>query len=289
MKLSEAFASFRTNEILALGKSPKTNESYVYAEKITIAYFGDINIRKISVEQIHQFYLWMCRNHAANTARGYICNLRSVLSYHQRNGVRGIVNVSLIKTPQREKKMADFLTTDEFVKFIDELGRPVKGYSRLNRERNVLIAKMLFLTGLRVSELCALNRDSIKDRQFSVIGKSKDPRPCFITRDLEQDLKGYLDKRTDNEPALFIANQTGERITPGIIRSVFRRASVGFGRRVTPHTLRHSYATRMVDEGVDIRYVAELLGHQNLETTQKYTHIRDYRLRLVYENVLERC
>ena len=288
MKLSEAFASFRTNEILALGKSPKTNESYVYAEKITIAYFGDINIKKISVEQIHQFYLWMCQNHAPNTARGYICNLRSVLSYHQRNGVRGIVNTNLIKTPQREKKMADFLTPEEFTRFVVELERPIKGYSRLNRERNVLIAKTLFLTGLRVSELCALNRDSINDRQFSVIGKSKNPRPCFITRDLERELGVYLEKRTDNAPALFIANQTGERITPGVIRSVFRRASVGFGRRVTPHTLRHSYATRMVDEGVDIRYVAELLGHQSLETTQKYTHIRDYRLRLVYENVLEK-
>ena len=288
MKLSEAFTSFRTNEILALGKSPKTNESYVYAEKITIAYFGDINIRKIGVEQVHQFYLWMCRDHAANTARGYICNLRSVLSYHQRNGVRGITNVSLIKTPQREKKMADFLTTDEFVKFIDVLDQPAKGYSRLNRERNVLVAKMLFLTGLRVSELCALDRDSIKDRQFSVVGKSKNPRPCFITRDLEQGLKEYLGKRADDEPALFIANQTGGRIAPDIIRSVFRRASASFGRRVTPHTLRHSYATKMVDEGVDIRYIAELVGHQSLETTQKYTHIRNYRLRLIYEKVLEK-
>lgn len=289
MKLSEAFASFRKNEILALGKSPKTYESYVYAEKIAIAYFGDINIRKIGMEQVHDFYLWMCRSHAANTARGYICNLRSVLSYHQRNGVRGIINTDLIKTPQREKKMADFLTPDEFTRFVVELERPTKGYSRLNRERNVLIAKMLFLTGLRVSELCALDRNSINDRQFSVVGKSKNPRPCFITKDLERELAAYLEKRTDSESALFIANQTGARITPGIIRGVFRRASVGFGRRVTPHTLRHSYATRMVDEGVDIRYVAELLGHQSLETTQKYTHIRDYRLRLVYKNVLEKC
>lgn len=287
MKISEAFASFRTNEILALGKSPKTNESYVYAEKITIAYFGDINIKKISVEQIHSFYLWMCRTHAQNTARGYICNLRSVLSYHQRNGVHGIINISLVKTPQREKKMVNWVTEEEFSRFIAELERPVRGYSRLNRERNVLIAKMLYLTGLRVSELCALNRDSISNRQFSVVGKSKNPRPCFVTRELEREIFSYLAKRTDEEPALFIADQTGARITPGVIRSVFGRASRQFGKRVTPHTLRHSYATRMVDNGVDIRFVAELLGHQSLETTQKYTHIRDSRLRLIYENALK--
>lgn len=288
MKLSEAFTSFRKNEILALGKSAKTYESYVYAEKIAIAYFGDINIKKITVEQVHDFYLWMCQSHAQNTSRGYICNLRSVLAYHQRNGVHGIVNTNLIKTPQREKKSASWITEDEFRCFIAELAKPIRGYSRLNRERNVLIAKMLFLTGLRVSEICALNRNSITNRQFSVVGKSKNPRPCFITKELEADIADYLAKRTDSDPALFVANQTGKRITPGIIRSVFRRASAGFGRRVTPHTLRHSYATRMVDNGVDIRYVAELLGHQSLETTQKYTHIRDYRLRLVYENVLEK-
>lgn len=287
MKISEAFIAYRKNEILALGKSPKTNESYIYAEKIAISYFGDINIRKISIERIHDFYLWMSINHAKNTARGYICNLRSVLAYCQRKGMRGIVDAEQIKTPQREKKSADFLTVDEFSRFLAELDRPVKGYSKLNRERNVLIAKMLFMTGLRIGELCALNRNSIVNRQFSVVGKSKNPRPCFITKELEQDIKIYLEHRQDNSPALFVANQTGERITKGIIQSVFRRASLGFGRRVTPHTLRHSYATRLVDDGVDIRFVAELLGHQSLETTQKYTHIRDYRLHQIYENVME--
>lgn len=284
MKISEAFASFRKNEILALSKSAKTYESYVYAEKIAVTYFGNINIRKISIEQVHDFYLWMCKDHAQNTARGYICNLRSVLSYHQRNGVHGILNTSLIKTPRREKKSVSWVAKNDFEKFVEKIGEPKKGYSLLNRERNVLIAKMLFLTGLRVSEICALNRDSIVNRQFSVIGKSKKPRSCFITEELEKEISSYLARRTDNNPALFIADQTGARITPGIVRNVFRRVSAEFGKRVTPHTLRHSFATDMLDKGVDVRYVAELMGHQSLETTQMYTHIRDSRLRLVYEN-----
>ena len=287
MKISEAFAAYRKNEILALGKSPKTHESYVYTEKIVISYLGDINIKKINVDQVHDFYLWLLIGHSKNTARGYVCNLRSVLAYHQRRGARGLLDASQIKTPQREKKMADFLTLEEFDRFSAELDRPIKGYSRLNRERNVLIAKMLFYTGLRISELCALDRNSINNRQFSVIGKSKNPRPCFITRELENDIETYLSHRKDNSVALFISNQTGERITKGVVQSVFRRASVSFGRRVTPRTLRHSYATRLVSDGVDIRFVAELLGHQSLETTQKYTHIRDYRLYQVYENAMK--
>lgn len=289
MKLSEAFESFRKNEILALGKSPKTNESYVYAEKIAITYFGNINIRKMDIEQIHDFYLWLLRDHTKNTARGYICNLRSVLAYCQRKGVRGVLDPGQIKTPQREKKAVGFLTTDEFNGFLAELDRPVKGYSKTNRERNVLMAKMLFETGLRVGEICALDRNSIVNRQFSVVGKSKNPRPCFITRELENDIEAYLEHRGDDSPALFIANQTGERVTKGVVQSVFRRASASYGRRVTPHTLRHSYATRLVDNGVDIRFVAELLGHQSLETTQRYTHIRDYRLHQVYENAMQNC
>lgn len=287
MKLSEAFTSFRKNEILALGKSPKTNESYVYAEKIAIAYFGDINIRRITADAVHEFYLWLLNNHAMDTARGYIVNLRAVLAFHKKRGVHGIINPDSIKTPQRAKTEMRFLTVEEFERFLTAMSRPTRGYSVVNRRRNVLMSKMLFYTGLRVSELCALDRTSIQDRQFSVVGKSKNPRPCFITKELEHELEEYLDGRTDDSLALFVASQTGGRVTTNIVQQAFRNASRVFGKRVTPHTLRHSYATGLVSDGVDIRFVAELLGHQSLETTHRYTHIRDYRLKMVYEKAME--
>jgi site-specific recombinase XerD len=288
MKISEAFAAYRKNEILALGKSPKTNESYVYAEKIAVAYFGNINIRRITADSVHDFYLWLLANHAMNTARGYIVNLRAVLAFHKKRGVYGVINPDSIKTPKRAKTEMRFLTREEFERFLVALASPKRGYSRLNRERNVLIAKMLYYTGLRVSELCSLDRTSIQNRQFSVVGKSKNPRPCFITCELDQELKAYLDGRTDDSVALFIANQTGGRVTTHIVQQAFRNASEVFGKKVTPHTLRHSYATGLVTSGVDIRFIAELLGHQSLETTQRYTHVRDYRLKLVYENAMEK-
>ena len=172
---------------------------------------------------------------------------------------------------------------------MEELGKPKKGYAKINRVRNQLIAKMLFYTGLRVSELCALNRDSIRNREFTVVGKSKYPRPCFITKEIERDIDNYLELRRDNEPALFIANETGKRISPSTIQRVFRLATKNARlTNVTPHTMRHSFATRLIDDQVDIRLVAALLGHQDLNTTKQYTHIKDYRLRQVYENAMER-
>ena len=147
---------------------------------------------------------------------------------------------------------------------------------------------MLFYTGLRIGELCALNRDSIRDREFTVVGKSKDPRLCFITKDLEQDIHNYLEMRHDDSAALFVANENGRRINPGNVQRIFRLAAKKAKlSKVTPHTMRHSFATRMLEEGVDIRYVAELLGHQDLNTTKRYTHVKDCQLKRIYENVME--
>lgn len=288
MKISDAFDEFRKNEILALGRSNNTNEGYIYAEKKVIGFFGDINIENIDIDGVHGFYLAMIINLSKNTARQYICQLRTVLSYCKKRGIK-TMNPDDIRTPNREKKVARFITCEEFNVFIREMNRSHHGYSNLNRFRNTLIANLLFVTGLRVSELCALNRDSIHDRQFSVVGKSKDPRPCYITKEVERDIEHYLAMRHDSNKALFVANQNGRRITPKNVQRIFRRVSVDSGIfSVTPHTLRHSYATRLIEDGVDIRYVATLLGHQSLETTQKYTHVRDNRLRKVYENVMEK-
>lgn len=288
MKISEAFQMYRKNEVLAMGKSSSTNDWYIITEKLVIDYFGNINIRRIRVDDVHNFYLWMLKGRSQNTAREYLCKFRMVLDYFRQIGLAHI-GADDIKIPKREKKQIRFITYEEFVIFLEEMGRPHRGYSNINRVRNIVMAKMLFYTGLRISELCALNRDSIQNRQFCIVGKSKDPRPGYITKDLEQDINHYLAMRTDSCPALFICEQTGKRITKTMVQAIFRRVSEQSGiYSVTPHTLRHSYATRLVEDGVDIRYVATLLGHQSLETTQKYTHIRDARLRQVYENAMEK-
>ena len=297
MKLSDAFVQYRLREIQSRGCSYKTDESVKYAGIAAEKFFGDISIKKITLNQVSEFYQDLIdpkedskreRPVAQNTARDYMIKLRSVIRFCRKQGVRTI-NPDDIVIPKREKKQAKFLELDQYERLYNYVSQPKRGYSKLNRVRNALIIKMLFHTGLRISELCALNRDTIHNRQFTVVGKSKYPRSCFITKEIEQEINDYLAMRKDSEPALFIANETGKRVTPGNIQRVFRMATRAIGMtKVTPHTLRHSFATMMIENKVDIRFVADLLGHQDLSTTQQYTHIKDCRLREVYINVLEK-
>ena len=295
MKISEAFNEYRRLEVRAKGYSYNTDQSYGNAGNKTIQYFGDIKIRRLTADDISSFYLALVTPNSAflktiskNTARSYICKLRMVIKFCRKHGEK-TVNPDEIILPRGEKQYARFVDSDEYKTFMDEIGRPHRGYSNLNRERNVLICKMLFYTGLRIGELCALNRDTIRNRQFTVVGKSKDPRPCFITKEIEQDIKRYLSHRADDNPALFISNETGERVTPNTVQRVFRRVAKETKlAKVTPHTMRHSFATRMLEDGVDIRYVAAFLGHQSLDTTKRYTHVRDFKMRQIYTNIMER-
>jgi len=289
MKIKDAFDDYIRYEIQAMGGSVNTAHVYENASKITIAYFGNTDIKRIDLAGVNDFYLSMRQTHSMNTCRHYISNLRAVIRHCRCRGIT-TMNPDDIKTPRSEKKVARFLDLDEYYRFLAEAERPCRGYSNSNRLRNAIIVKLLFATGLRVSELCALNRDSIKHCQFVVVGKSKEPRPCFITREIEKDLARYMATRCDHSPALFVANQTGTRITPHNVQRIFRGLSQKSGIwGVTPHTLRHSFATRLIEDGVDIRYVAAFLGHQSLQTTQRYTHVRDYKLWQIYQEKVENC
>lgn len=287
MKIHDAFTEYRKHEVLAMNYSPSTFQSYVNAEKKAISFFGNVSMSNITIDGVHELYLDMRRDCCPDTARSYLSKLRVVLRYCKSHG-EDVLDPEEIKLPRREKKTARFLNVDEYERFLHEVSRSHRGYKNIDRIRNTLITEMLFATGLRVSELCALNRDSISDRQFVVVGKSKDPRVCFITEEVENKIRYYLSLRTDTNRALFVDSNTGERIKSRNIQRIFRRVSkTSDVNACTPHTMRHSFATFMVESGVDIRFVAALLGHQSLQTTQKYTHIRDAKLKQVYENIME--
>lgn len=295
MKISEAFDEYRRREIRGRGCSPNTDKAYSYTSRVVTQYFGDVQIRKIGIDDISNFYLDLTGGGAPSsrivskdTAKEYVSKLRSVIRFCRRRGIK-VLNPDEIVTPKSEKKYARFIDCGEYRRFLEEIGRPRRGYSNLNRMRNVLICKMLFNTGLRVGELCALNRDTIHDRQFTVVGKSKEPRPCFITKEIEDDIEAYLRMRDDDNPALFISDENKSRVKPSNVQQIFRRTAHKTGMaKVTPHTMRHSFATRLIEDGVDIRYVAEFLGHQSLNTTKRYTHIRDYKMRQIYQTTIEK-
>ena len=185
--------------------------------------------------------------------------------------------------PRREKRTLDIPTEDEVEEFISIIAMKRRGYCNANRLRNVAIGRIIFSSGIRVSEVCSLNRNSIKNRQFTIVGKSRDSRICFIDSQTEKCIADY---RTDNNPALFISYQTEKRMTPGNVRNAFEAAcarSDGQFVGIRPHALRRSFATKMLNKRVDLRYIGDLMGHADLNTTKVYTHYTNPQLRAIYD------
>lgn len=283
IKISEAFALYREVEVIAGGLSPRTYDTYVNSEKRAVDFFGDIPIVKITSDNIRAYYFYLSGWQQINTIRGELISLRAVLNFCSRKGYKTL-DTTEIKIPKRQKIPVDYLEPDEVESFIDIVAEKRRGYASYNRIRNIAIVKLFWASGIRVSELCALNRNSIKNRRFTVVGKSKNPRVCFITEEVEDALDEYLSTRTDNNEALFVT-KAEKRMTPHEVRDIFRIAcarSEDF-ERVRPHMLRRSFATNLLNKGVDIRYIAELLGHESLETTRAYTHISNQKLQTIYD------
>jgi site-specific recombinase XerD len=165
--------------------------------------------------------------------------------------------------------------------------------------RDRAIMELFFSSGMRISELVALDRDRLsfltrkgaKDQTFeiSIVGKGKHIRTVFISPRASQWLREYLSKRDDDEKPLFINQRTknarDRRLTPRAIQLMIRKCAVaaGLSKKVTPHTLRHTYATDLLSHGADLRSVQELLGHKNVATTQIYTHVTNKQLREIHE------
>ena len=227
---------------------------------------------------------------SALTQAYHLIALRGVLRYRARRGIDSL-DPSLVDLPKATKKQVTFLHFDEVERLLDAI--PLDTESGL---RDRAIIELLFSGGLRVSELCSLNRDQInlERREFVVRGKGSKDRPIFISTSAAERVKDYLDARHDQLPALFLNNsknlQTADtsgdyrRLTPRSIERIVEKytRAAGITKHVTPHTLRHSFATDLLMNGADIRAVQSLLGHANIATTQIYTHVTDQHLREVH-------
>lgn len=283
--ISEAFVTYRADYIVMHNQSPKTEEGYINAGKLLVKFFGNIDITTLDFDKVRNWHTYLSSYQRPDTVRNNIVYLRNVLKYLRRLAMP-VLDYELIPVQRKEKRLLKYLTEDEYDRFVNEAGRPVRGYSKLNRLRNVALIETLYATGLRNNELCALNINSIRDRQFTVVGKSKDPRIGFTDQRATNAIEIYLATRTDNNPALFISPQTGKRITDDTLRKIFQNIcarSLEF-KNVTPRTIRHSYATKLLKKRVDLRYISDLMGHQSLDTTKVYTHYENPQLREVYDN-----
>lgn len=283
--ISEAFELYRVDYISFKGLSVKTEEAYITASKLLTRLYGDMKMQELTFAHIREWRIWLSGWQKSDTTRSYIICLRMVLKFLRKRGFI-VLDPDNIPVPIREGRIVSFLNELEYEQFITAVALPRRGYSKINRIRNVAVIELLYATGLRNSELCSLNRDSIKDRTFTVIGKGRKPRIGFVSSEAMDAIDNYLKLRTDNDRALFVSEQTGKRMSAGTLRRVFQNvcARTEF-EHITPHTIRHSYATKLLRRHVDVRYVKEFLGHSSLETTQMYTHVVDEDLKAIYDKV----
>ena len=266
--------------------------------------FSKLNDPKdITDDILRKYRLWLNRqesremidgrkeNLKKNTQNYYLIALRSFLKYVIKRGIKTLPpeRIELAKIGERS---LDLITPEELNRLIS-----APDTNELKGLRDRAILELLFSTGLRVSELCSLPRDiSLKTDEFSIRGKGEKIRVVFLSSEAKTAVKNYLDKRNDMDDALFVqtANPNSEkvqklktlRLTPRSIERIVKHYAIkaGISKKVTPHTIRHSFATDLLSNGADLRSVQALLGHSNIATTQIYTHITDKQLRDAHKN-----
>src|SRR5690606_850860 len=143
------------------------------------------------------------------------------------------------------------------------------------------IVALFYASGIRASELCNLKKSDFSGYQFRVMGKGRKERVCFLDDWTAGHIQKYLDKCPHQSEYLFCTNKSAHIERP-CINEFFRKASASFGRQVTPHSLRHSFATNLLNNGCNLRYIQEMLGHADIMTTQIYTHVAKDNLQEVY-------
>ena len=252
---------------------------------------------QIDDELVRQYRLYLNRlkdskgNNLKKITQNYhIIALRNFLKYLAKRNIPSLAaeRVELGKQEQRE---VTFLEPEELERLLN-----APDGSGLDALRDRALLTTLFSTGMRVSELCSLDRDKIdiKRGEVTVRGKGSKLRLVFLSDDTKDKLKSYLDKRSDVDEALFIriprskafSKDSDLRLTPRSVQRIVEKHAIKagiVGKKVSPHTLRHSYATDLLRNGADIRSVQSMLGHASVTTTQIYTHVTDKQLREVHQ------
>lgn len=278
-------------------RSQRTIANYDHYLTRLIDFAGDIQVSDIDNEMIRKWRLWLNRlgtntsDELSKTTQNYhLIALRSFLKFCARRDIPALPPEK-IELARTTRKQVTFLNQEELERLF---AKP--DLNSLIGLRDRAILELLFSSGLRVSELVGLDRDHInlKRREFMVRGKGQKDRPIFISPEAAKWIEHYLLKREDNAKPLFIrysgnkkVDQSGNfsRLTARSIQRIVSRYALvaGITKHVTPHTMRHSFATDLLMNGGDLRSVQAMLGHSNISTTQIYTHVTDPYLKEIHE------
>lgn len=323
-ELKKLLADYRKYLVVTKNRSPRTVRNYMFYLGRFEQWVPSKDSSAIRLETVTDYQMWLSEfkdehGHGLrkNTQNYHLIALRSFLKYLAKHDVAALApeKIELARVPERS---VEFLNEAELARLLAApLGAQVpskvsdtapvlasgsegtevpdsKTTLTLLQLRDKAILELLFSTGLRVSELTGLKRDSLSLTQdeFTVRGKGDKPRVVFLSDTAKKCLKAYLDRRLDIEPYLFVAMDKAEKgrteaagLTPRSVQRLVHRyaKAAGIIKRITPHTMRHTYATDLLRNGADIRSVQVMLGHASLTTTQIYTHVTDAHLREIFK------
>lgn len=301
MKLCDAIDQFLQHLELEKNRSLHTIESYAHylnrfatwAEEQGVA-----NLNQLSEEVVLRYRQFLNRIEMKEggtlskaTQNYHLIALRSWLKFLNRKGVE-VIPADRIDLPKTDTRQIQFLEHEELMRLLNQ-----PKAANLKGKRDMAIIYVLFSTGLRVSEISALNREQVnlERGEFAVIGKGRKERIVFLSDEAKRFIEEYLTARRDDDPSLFIrlkdpipeAEQELDRTLRLSDRSIERivkahAKAAGITKTVTPHTLRHSFATDLLMNGANIRDVQAMLGHSSLNTTQIYTHVTNQHLKDVH-------
>lgn len=297
MLLAKAKTDYLEYLEIEQGRSQKTIQNYDHYLTRLLDFAGDIKVEDISPELVRKFRLWLNRlgtntsdELQKNTQNYHLIALRNFLKFCSKRSIPAM-SADKIELAKAVRKQVTFLNPEELAQLFAQ-PKP----STLQGLRDRALLELLFSSGLRVSELVNLNREDVnlKRKEFMVRGKGGKDRPVFVSEEAALHIQNYLNKRQDNTRPLFIRysgnkqiNLSGNyyRLTARSIQRLVARYALlaGITKHVSPHTLRHSFATDLLMNGADLRSVQAMLGHSNISTTQIYTHVTDPHLKAIHE------
>jgi integrase/recombinase XerC len=283
--MDAAVGSFLEYQGVERGASPHTLRSYaadlseftrfLAEEKIAGWEAADTRVVRAFVARLHR------RGLAKTTIARKLAAVRSCFRFLARRGALAVNPARQVRGPRLGRRLPSFLPVDETSALLGETGEP-----SLAGVRDRALLELLYASGLRVAEGCGLDVDDLDEarRTVRVLGKGDKERVVPVGETALEALGAYLELRGRRRGPLFL-NARGGRLTARSAHRIVRARAraAGIGQRVTPHTLRHSFATHMLGAGADLRLIQELLGHRRLSTTQRYTHVSPEHLMRVYD------
>ena len=268
--------------------SPKTIENYSLRVNRFIEYIGDVDVSQIKMMHIQDFRTYLIKQWLSQkTVNYHAVGLRSFFKFMLRNDIETLSpeKIDLAKIPPRK---VSYLSESQVQDILEAPTKYAKNSIQILRDKAILAT--LYGTGLRVTELITLKTLDVKlnENQFSVIWKWSKLRSVFLTQDAKEKLKKYILSRGDGSEYLFISlssNSYGQPLSRNTVESLVKKYAelVWINEKVTPHTLRHSFATSLLRRWADIRSVQALLWHSSIQTTQIYTHVDDKYLQKVHD------